>query len=245
MKTKKTPLYILLVYIALQLSSIIIIYPMKNVITMLYPDATSSEIKLTTMGWTSVLSFTIGFLIVLLLILRDKGFFNKVFKGTKSSVPSAILWGVFGFVFLLVGQSIAGAIEQALGIKVGSENTNLNLLIAKNSPVFVLIIVFVGPFLEEVVFRRIIFGSLYQKMNFFIAAIISAIIFGAIHLEFEHLLIYATTGLILAFLYKKTKRLLTTIIAHVMLNGFITLIQLYAEPIQNWLNTVSQFIHFH
>ncbi|GEK33510.1 CPBP family intramembrane glutamic endopeptidase [Kurthia sibirica] len=243
MKTKKTALYILLVYIAMQLSSIFIIKPMLNIAKMINPDASQMSLKIMAISWTSVFTFFIGFLVTVLLILRDKGFFNHVFKGAKSSIPVSILWGVFGFVLVLVGQSVATAIEGAIGIDIGSENTAQLTLIAQASPIFIIAIVFIGPFLEEVVFRRVIFGSLYQNMSFFPAAFISAIIFSAVHMEFEHLLLYATMGLIFAFLYHKTKRLLTSIIAHTMANGFVILIHFYAEPLQKWLNTMAQFIY--
>nr|WP_316045901.1 CPBP family intramembrane glutamic endopeptidase [Planococcus glaciei] len=97
-----------------------------------------------------------------------------------------------------------------------------------------------GPVLEELVFRRVVFGSLNQTTNFFLATAVSALVFAAVHLEFSHLLIYFSTGLVLAFLYQKTKRIITPIIAHVMLNGFVMIAQLNMEKLENFLKQLEQ-----
>ncbi len=72
------------------------------------------------------------------------------------------------------------------------------------------------------------------------AAIVSAIFFAIIHFDFSHILLYTICGLIFAFLYHKTKRIWTSIIAHVMLNGFVTLVQFYAEPLQKFLQELEK-----
>ena len=64
-----------------------------------------------------------------------------------------------------------------LGIKPGSENTARLMDIARTTPWFLIVISIIGPILEEIVFRKILFGTLYKKFNFFIAAIISSLVF--------------------------------------------------------------------
>ena len=89
-----------------------------------------------------------------------------------------------------------------------------------------------APILEEIIFRRVIFGGLYQKTNFIIAALISGLIFAAVHGEFEHLLIYIAPGLVFSYIYYQTKRLLTPIIAHLLMNGFVIIIQLNYDKLE-------------
>ena len=61
--------------------------------------------------------------------------------------------------------------------------------------------VFFGPILEELVFRRVIFGSIMQAQNnFWVAAFVSAIFFAIIHLDFSHIILYTITGFIFALL---------------------------------------------
>lgn len=244
MNAKKTPLYILLTYVIMQLSAFIFMQPVASIITMLYPDATKDELLTLIRGWTTFTTFFLGFLVVLLFILRDKDFFKKAFiKGKKASLPTAILWGVLGFFLVFIAQYTASWIEQfVLGIKPGSTNTALLSDMAAAVPITMLSLVVIGPILEEIVFRRVIFGSLNQTTNFFAAAFVSAIVFALIHMELEHLLVYASTGFVFAFLYNKTKRLLTPIIAHIMLNGFVLVIQLNQTRIMDYIESIQKSI---
>lgn len=233
---KKTPLYILLIFIAVQLSPILFIAPTMDY--FMGQDMTRAEAKLSTSGWLIAASMGIGFFASIILILRDKRFFD-IWKGKKAGPFAAVGWGLLGFLLLLVGQSLAAMIEIAIGIKPGSENTMGLVRIAEAVPLTILAVVLFGPVLEELVFRRVIFGSLNQTTNFWIATFISALVFGLVHMEFTHLLLYFTTGLILAFLYQRTKRIITPIIAHILLNGYVMLIQLNMEKIQNFLKQME------
>ncbi|WP_245890196.1 CPBP family intramembrane glutamic endopeptidase [Rummeliibacillus pycnus] len=234
MKSKKTALYILLIYIAMQLSSFLFLRPLVHFIQGRHPEMSKSELILTSQGWYIFISMGFALLISLILTSRDQTFW-KIYKGSKASIPSSILWGITGFFMVFVGQSIGAMIEGSLGITQKSENTATLVSIADVAPITIIALVFIGPILEEFIFRRVIFGSLVQTTNFFIAAIVSSIVFALIHLDFKHIIIYAISGFIFAFLYHKTKRIMTSIIAHMMLNGFVTVFQLYQEPIRKFL----------
>src|SRR5699024_7547560 len=95
---------------------------------------------------------------------------------------------------------------------------------------FMIIPAILSLILDEIILRKIIFGSLYKRTNFFIAAIISAFIFGIIHGEPEHILVYASMGLVFAFLYIKTDSILTPIIVHMGLNSFAVITQFNLDP---------------
>ncbi|TWT25433.1 CPBP family intramembrane glutamic endopeptidase [Planomicrobium sp. CPCC 101110] len=233
---KRTPLYVLLIFIAVQLLPILAVVPTFNYFKNQGLDENTAQI--TTSGWLVVIAMAIGFVVTLFVIARDRKFFD-IWKGKKSSFPAAVGWGLLGFLMLLVGQTLAAYIEMAIGIDPGSANTQNIVTIAEVVPLTVIAVVLFGPVLEELVFRRVVFGSLNQTTNFFIATAVSALVFALVHLEFMHLLLYFTTGLILAFLYQKTKRIITPIIAHVMLNGYVMLIQLNMEKIQDFLKQLE------
>src|SRR5690625_5581613 len=72
--------------------------------------------------------------------------------------------------------------------------------------------------------------SLNKKMNFFLAALLSSIIFASMHLYFSHLLIYTSMGFVFAFLYVKTKRIIVPIVVHMSLNSFAVIGQLLLGP---------------
>lgn len=240
-KAQKTAFYVLMTYIICQLSAflLILIPGLKEFLLGLISTPDEKEALIILSAWWSTISFGIAFLVSFLLIQRNKHFWH-VFKGEKASLGEAFGWGILGFFLVLLGQSIGASIEMALGIEVGSENTEAILNVTKVAPIMILATVFFGPVLEELVFRRVLFGSLMQKYNFWISSIVSAIFFAAIHMDFTHILLYTICGMIFSFLYYKTKRLLTPIIAHIGLNGFVTVIQINAEKFQQIIDNMPK-----
>ena len=232
-KTQKTAFYVLLTYIICQLSVLILIFipSLKDSLLQLFSGVSEQESLIKLSAWWSTISFGVAFVVSYILISRNKQFWD-VFKGEKASIGASIGWGVIGFFLVFLGQTIGAYIELALGIDMGSENTEAIMNVTKVAPIMILATVFLGPILEELVFRRVIFGSIIQNYNFWIASIVSAIVFAAIHMDFTHILLYTICGMIFAFLYYKTKRLLTPIIAHILLNGFVTFVQMNADKFQ-------------
>lgn len=232
-KTQRTAFYVLLTYIICQLSVLILILipDLKEFILQYISAPTEREQLIKLSAWWSTISFAIAFMVSLLLISRNKQFWN-IFNGEKASIGASIGWGVIGFFLVFLGQTIGSYIELALGIDMGSENTQDIMDVTKVAPIMIVATVFFGPILEELVFRRVIFGSIIQSYNFWIASIISAIVFAAIHLDFTHILLYTICGMIFAFLYNRTKRIITPIIAHMLLNGFVTFVQMNADKFQ-------------
>lgn len=232
-KTQKTAFYVLLTYIICQLSVLLLIFipGLKDSLLQLFSGISEQDKLIKLSAWWSTISFAVAFIVSFILISRNKQFW-EVFKGEKASIGASIGWGIIGFFLVFLGQTIGAYIELALGIDMGSENTEAIMGVTKVAPIMILATVFLGPILEELVFRRVIFGSIIQNYNFWIASIISAIVFAAIHMDFTHILLYTICGMIFAFLYHKTKRLLTPIIAHILLNGFVTFIQMNADKFQ-------------
>ena len=138
----------------------------------------------------------------------------------------SIFWGVAGIFLAFFAQSAAANIEYALGIEMGSENTEQIVGLIKTAPLIIFVTSIIGPILEEIVFRKIIFGSLYKRLNFFFAGLISSLIFSIAHGEPEHLILYGAMGFTFAFLYVKTKRILVPIFTHVAMNTIVVVIQL-------------------
>lgn len=239
-KPYKTALYILLTYIfVFQLSSFLLLLPGARDFVFGLVDAPASEKAAILTGWWSFIFGILSLIIIALLSLRDKNFFH-VFNGEKATTSQAIGWGIIGFFLVLIGQMVGAYIEMKLGIEAGSENTASLVEIAKLAPVMIIVIAVIGPILEEFVFRRVIFGSFFQVWGFWLSAIVSAIVFAAIHFDFTHILLYTICGLIFAFLYYKTKRLLTSIVAHILLNSYVSVINLNIDKIQQYVDSLPK-----
>lgn len=243
MKNWQVLLLIIVAYIAMHVASIFAQFPF----TFYFMQDTSlsdMDIKYHAAAWSLFSTNLLAAIVFYFLIRKRKNFF-KVFKGKTASLGKTVLWGVIGFVLALVGQMLAGMIEMiAFGTEPGSDNTNLLSEIAQTAPIIIFSIVIFAPLLEEIVFRRAIFGGIYTKTNFIIAAVISAFLFSIVHGELEHVLVYMAPAFAFSFVYYKTNRILAPILGHLMMNGFVVLVQLNIEKIEEWEKMYQSFIHF-
>ncbi|WP_173917718.1 CPBP family intramembrane glutamic endopeptidase [Halobacillus sp. Marseille-Q1614] len=174
----------------------------------------------------SVISFTIATIIIIALLKPDMK--EAQMRSDRSSGLKIFGWSIAGVFLALFAQAIAALIEtELLGIPAGSENTMDLMNIAREAPLFILLPVVFAPITEEIIFRKVIFGQIYKRSNFWLAVIISALVFGAFHFDFQHMLVYFSMGLVFAFLYVKTKSIITPIVAHMAMNSFVVLSQLF------------------
>lgn len=173
-------------------------------------------------------SFIVALIMILSLMKND---LKEEKLKHPLSIGQIIGWSVAGLFLAWIAQAIAVTIEMELfGIDPASENTEVIVDFTRSNILFILIPAIIAPILEEIIFRKILFGSFYKKMNFFIAALLSSLIFAVLHLDFTHLLIYATMGFVFAFLYVQTKRIIVPIIVHMAINTIAVLGQLLIDP---------------
>ncbi|SCT26331.1 intramembrane glutamic endopeptidase MroQ [Staphylococcus caeli] len=163
------------------------------------------------------------------------------------------LWVLGGYFAVMIYQIIAGMINMyVLGGPQTSPNTERLMKVAQEIPLFIILISVVGPILEEFVFRKVIFGELYQiihankKIKFLIAAIVSSVIFSAAHADPSFFVIYFGMGFIFAGLYTLTKRIWVPILVHMMQNGFVVIIQVLVGPekLKQMQESTSFIFHF-
>ncbi len=222
---KKEYWWVIIVYIIMQLSSIVglplLVFSFKSV---------GISQSLAVPIWL-IASFTIALLIILFLLRKEMNLRN--FDKRGSSISYSIMWAFLGIFLALFAQYAAAIIETMLGIQMGSENTENILNIIETLPLAILVTSIIGPILEEIVFRKIIFGALHKRFNFFLSALISSVIFALAHMEPVHILLYSAMGFTFAFLYVKTKHILVPIFAHVAMNTMVVLVQsVYKDDIE-------------
>jgi uncharacterized protein len=217
---------ILITYLAMQFSSFIgipLIYQIGVGI-----GVTESDMELLAPSYWIVFSFSITFVLTMIWIRRSERL-TRLERETPADLSVTVLWAIIGVFMAFIAQLIAITIESFLGIEQGSENTEMIIQLIETFPLVVLVSSIFGPVLEEIVFRKIIFGTLYNRYSFFISALISSFIFAIAHMELEHLLLYAAMGFTFAFLYVQTKRIIVPIFAHVTMNTLVVLAQLFLE----------------
>ncbi|WP_026573992.1 CPBP family intramembrane glutamic endopeptidase [Bacillus sp. UNC438CL73TsuS30] len=227
---------ILIVYIAMQFSSL------AGVPLLMYGFKLSGiSGRLAVPVWL-VISFSLA-LIITLIILRKEMRNNRNERGT--SLGLSIIWAFFGVFLALFAQAIAANIERLIGIEMGSENTKDIIHIIEEFPLAILVSSIFGPILEEIVFRKILFGTLHKRFNFFISAIISSVIFALAHMELEHILLYSAMGFTFAFLYVRTKHILVPIFAHVTMNTMVVIVQsAYKDDIERLIRDAESMQNF-
>lgn len=228
---------ILIVYIAMQLSSLLGIPGLTFLFNYLGLDQ-----GLVVPYWL-IFSFSIALIIILFLLRKERKYSRGLERGSSFMVSA--VWAVAGVFLALFSQSLAGNIERLIGVEIESENTKQIIGIIESFPLAILVSSVIGPILEEIVFRKIIFGSLHKRFNFFISALISSVIFALAHMEPEHILLYSAMGFTFAFLYVKTKHILVPIFAHVAMNTMVVLVQsVYKEDIERLIREAEAIQNF-
>lgn len=88
----------------------------------------------------------------------------------------------------------------------------------------------VAPITEECCFRGLLYNCLKKHSCRIVAAVISSVLFGAIHMSLAQMLPLTLFALLLCLLYEKTHTLRTCIIAHALFNVAGVLGSLYNAP---------------
>ncbi|GAA0304937.1 hypothetical protein GGQ92_002140 [Gracilibacillus halotolerans] len=212
-------IYLIITYIAMHFSSLLAI--------PFIPFLDESQLAYFSIYW-QVGAFLVAFIIMLFILKREM---KDFFALDNKRVGSLAFWSIIGFILAMITQVVAAFIQTfVLKIQPGSENTFEIMAMARQVPLLIIVITIIGPILEELVFRKAIFGSLYKKMNFFFAGLLSSFIFAIVHMDFSHILVYTAVGFVFAFLYIETKRIIVPIIAHAGMNTFAVVVQLSTDP---------------
>src|SRR5699024_11640251 len=119
---------------------------------------------------------------VLSLFILRKDITNEL-EDNDTTIGKIINWSIIGIFLAYLDQFVAASIEMfVLNIEPGSENTADIMNIINASTIFLFIPAIFSLILEELLFRKIIFCSLYKRINFFFSAILSSLAFVVIHL---------------------------------------------------------------
>ena len=95
---------------------------------------------------------------------------------------------------------------------------------------------FLGPIVEEYIFRGLLLKRLGAKINIVASIIITNILFGILHADIIGAFMF---GFILSLIYLKTNNLLLPIIFHVLNNSIVTLLVIFDPPTPDFLNYVT------
>lgn len=118
--------------------------------------------------------------------------------------------------------------------------TSLTNEMAGNSLLLNLILMAVIPALsEEFVFRGVLFHT-YRKSSVLYGAILSGIIFGLMHLNFNQFSYAFVLGIIFAMIIEATGSIYATMIAHFVINGNSVVMMKISEKLLNFIGENGQ-----
>ena len=111
------------------------------------------------------------------------------------------------------------------------KDSTLEIIVSNNFFLFlafIMVIGIIGPIIEEICFRGILFGWFRRYFNPWVGIIISSFVFGLLHYK-SVLTIIATFmyGLMFSWLYEREKTLVYPIALHVTINIAVTFVNFY------------------
>ncbi|WP_088072580.1 CPBP family intramembrane glutamic endopeptidase [Gottfriedia luciferensis] len=220
MKTRD--LWILLTYVIIQYSAVFGVPYLLN--SNLYVGVDRKTASLEAVALWGCISFITGLIIILILLHKP---IYEGFKNLSSNYRKIINWVVLGYFITMLTQIICNLILiYVFNLHQGSENTHNILKIAKLNPAFIIIPSLIAPILEEIVFRRILFKSLYKRLPFTVSAIISSVLFAFMHGDLPFFLSYFLIGFVFCYLYKRTNSILVPMLTHMLMNSFVVFQQI-------------------
>ncbi len=172
----------------------------------------------------------IGFFIY---VLRHD--FQEDWKKFKVNFKKSLSYIVIGIVSCYVLTAVVSTIYELLGITGTSDNQEvINDALFGNGkvPMMISVILF-APFVEEILFRKLLFGTIEEKFKLkpIVAIIASTLVFSLIHVSSGDNIIYIFQYLPLAFVitysyYKSNRNIFVPIGIH-FLNNLISVLVVY------------------
>ncbi|MGK7874754.1 MAG: lysostaphin resistance A-like protein [Xenococcaceae cyanobacterium] len=134
-----------------------------------------------------------------------------------------IVWGVGGYLVALPLVVVVSLINQQLWHGQGGSNPIIFLALQAQDQVALAIFFFTAsvaaPVFEEIIFRGFLLPSLTRYLPVWSAIFASSLIFSIAHLSFSEVLPLTTLGIVLGFIYTRSRNLLAPILLHSLWNS--------------------------
>lgn len=234
----KKSLFLVFTYLIIQLCSAFIV----KVGFMIYQYTTIGKITVD-LGATEVIFSLLLSMLLMFLVMWKKGLIPMAKESWSLPKPSSLdylLWiliATFSSIFLLdLLMSYLTFLPNLMEQTFNTIFENIWGIIA---------VTLVGPLLEELVFRGAVTRFLLERYTPRAAILISALIFGLIHMNPTQVIGGFIIGLLLAWIYFKTKSILPVLIIHVINNSLSVMISkkfVLADSFQDIIPTPAYWL---
>lgn len=167
------------------------------------------------------LSLAAGGLSVLYLSIQSylplpEGWFNASIKGRWP------LWGIGGYFAALPLVILVSLINQQIWQGQGGSNPILPIALEERNTaalvIFFITAAIAAPIFEEILFRGFLLPSLTRYMPIWGAIALSSLIFAVAHLSLSEVLPLTVLGMVLGFVYARSRNLLASMMLHSLWN---------------------------
>lgn len=164
------------------------------------------------------------------LIIVFKDYIKESWSVFKENFLENIIWVLtiglgLAYLFSAAGELIVNILSPQIG--EATNQTLIETLIKSNFLLMLVQTVIIAPFIEELLFRGLVFNSLRQKSKFW-AHLISAFLFGLLHVytyilagdmsEWLKLIPYMMAGLSFSIVYENRQTIMAPILLHAAKN---------------------------
>lgn len=167
--------------------------------------------------WAQVApAYLIGFPLCWLML---SGCPQKIPEKQKFPFKNRVLFLAIAYAALYGGNLIGVYFNQIISTITGIEGgSGMSEIMNQMSPLLVLLlVVIIGPIIEEILFRRIVLTRLLPYSER-LAVLLSGLLFGLFHGNLQQFFYAFFVGCVLGYVYLKTGKLRHTILMHMLLN---------------------------
>ncbi|MEM9156488.1 MAG: type II CAAX endopeptidase family protein [Cyanobacteria bacterium P01_F01_bin.33] len=134
-----------------------------------------------------------------------------------------LLWGLGGYVAAFPLVTVAAVVERSLLPSSGGGNPILPILLESEGwiarAIFLTVVSVMAPIFEETMFRGFLLPSLSKVMPVWGAIALSAVLFAVAHLNLSDLLPLTVLGILLGYIYTRSRNLLAPMLLHGLWNA--------------------------
>lgn len=184
-----------------------------------------------------IIIFVQSIILSILFFFIDWKYLKTVFQSAIKNWRETVKFTFIGFASLILVLYLSNFFLQMIGVYEVPEN-ELAIQSLFQSNLFVLIVLFLTlcvltPIIEEIIYRKVLFGFFQSRFGVTGSIILSGVIFGFMHVTGDNLLQiipYMAMGFVFGFMYVKSKKNLGVVMGMHFLNNFLVFL-VYALPL--------------
>ncbi len=182
--------------------------------------------------------YIVGFPIFFLIV---RSMPKRTIKKTKLGFGEFAAMLLVAEAFMFAGNLIGLSLNATISAMLGKEVVNSTSELIENSPIWLIfiIVVIVGPIIEELLFRKLLIDRISKYGDVF-AIIISSVAFGLFHGNFYQFFYATFLGLLLGYMYTKTGNNIYNTIMHMIINFLGSVLVLPIIKMQEIMLEISE-----